>query len=63
MSPRKGEKAGRVVGGAAEEGDTMARMKQMYLDIIESQEADEEGIINAVPISELEVTNAEVSSD
>ncbi len=27
----------------------MARMKQMHLDIVESQEADEEGIVNAEP--------------
>lgn len=45
----------------------MARMKQMHLDIIEGQEADEEGIINAVPTPvpspAREVANAEVSPD
>lgn len=43
----------------------MAQMKQMHLDIIESQDADEEGIINAVPIPSpaREVENAEVSPD
>lgn len=45
----------------------MARMKQMHLDIIESQEADEEGVINAgptpVPPLAREVANAEVSPD
>ena len=45
----------------------MGQIKQMHLDIIESQEADDEGIINAVPTPVTsparEVANAEVSPD
>ena len=45
----------------------MARMKQMHLDIIESQEADEEGIVSAVPTPvpspAREVIQAEVSPE
>jgi hypothetical protein len=53
-------------GHCRKEGNTMARMKQMHLDIIESQD-DEEGIINSVPTPvpspAWEVANAEVSPD
>lgn len=45
----------------------MAKMKQMHLDIIESQEPDEDGFVFAIPTPvpspALEVANAEVSAD
>lgn len=44
----------------------MSRIKQLHLDIIDSQEPDEDGIINSIPNpipSNPEITDAEVSTD
>lgn len=51
MSPSEGEEAGRVVGGAVEfKGKlTVAKMKQLHLDIVESAEVEEDGILYTFP--------------